>query len=105
MRKIKTAKVLPFRERPSLSSEHLPTTALFQIGSTRFAIHMWWERLPPALGLEPRGMKEPNPALLRKADTAAPSFASRGAEHMHDGRSRNVRPLSGNVIQRNPESG
>jgi hypothetical protein len=46
-RQNKTDRVLPFRARPG-PAEEKPTgsTAYFQIGSTRFAIHIWYESLP-----------------------------------------------------------
>jgi hypothetical protein len=42
--------VLPFRPatRPAKEDEFPPSTVIFQIGSTRFAIHMQYELLPPA---------------------------------------------------------
>jgi hypothetical protein len=46
----KSNNVLPFlaRPRPKVEEEDpLRTTALFQIGSTRFAMHIWFEPLPP----------------------------------------------------------
>ena len=48
--KNKEDNVLPFlaRPRPKVEEEDpLRTTALFQIGSTRFAIHIWYEPLSP----------------------------------------------------------
>ena len=50
MKKSRKNNVLPFRAatRPAKEDEDPPTTVIFQIGSTRFAIHMQYELLPPA---------------------------------------------------------
>jgi hypothetical protein len=46
----RTNKVLPFpiANRPPENQDALPSTVFFQIGSDRFAMHMWYESLPPA---------------------------------------------------------
>jgi hypothetical protein len=71
--KNKPDNVLPFlsRPRPKVEEEDpLRTTALFQIGSTRFAMHIWYEPLPPVpprLVLEPRIKKKSHFVSLRKS--------------------------------------
>ena len=49
-KKDRTNNVLPFPKatRPAAQQDPPPSTAFFQVGSTRFAIHMWCELLPPA---------------------------------------------------------
>jgi hypothetical protein len=59
-RKDKTDNVLLFRPRPGsrppVEAKPVVSTAYFQIGSDRFAMHMWSESLPP---LPPRAVLEP----------------------------------------------
>lgn len=52
---------------PTPQEEPFPTTVFFQIGSTRFAIHMHIENLPPA---------EPRLRLVPKADTTTKHTSS-----------------------------
>jgi len=51
-KKKKTNNVLPFPAAIRAANEEevdlAPSTSFFQIGSSRFAIHTWWESLPPA---------------------------------------------------------
>jgi len=71
LKKNKTNNVLPFLPRPLPAPEEEtgPHTAYFQIGSDRFAMHMWYESLPPApphLLVEPRVKKKTNLVVVRK---------------------------------------
>jgi hypothetical protein len=90
--KKKSDNVLPFlaRPRPKVEEEDpLRTTALFQIGSTRFAIHIWYEPLPPVprqLALKPRTNTKTDLVLVREA-TGRSSRQPKAASRPHrDGR-------------------
>jgi hypothetical protein len=75
-RKSKTDKVLLFQARPRPPEKEKATvsTSYFQIGSDRFAIHMWHESLPPAPRrpiLEPRIKKKTGAVLLLRGPASA----------------------------------
>jgi hypothetical protein len=76
-KKKKTNNILPFpgATRPKATPDPPPSTAFFQIGSDRFAIHMWYESLPPA------PLRLVSPATTATENPLAPSVArgSRGS--------------------------
>ena len=89
MKKNKTNNVLPFLPRPLPAPEEEtgPHTAYFQIGSDRFAMHMWYESLPPAppqLLVEPRVKKKTNLVVGRKDVTGKQPQAKTARQSQSD---------------------
>jgi hypothetical protein len=76
-RKNKNDNVLHFRAPtwPSVEEKPLMSPVYFQIGSTRFAVRMWCESLPPA---PPRPVLEPS--IKKKTDLVLMQGCSLGTE-------------------------
>jgi hypothetical protein len=79
----RTNNVLPFPRatRPEATQGPPPSTVFFQIGSDRFAIHMWYEPLPPA-PLRPippaySATEDPKPRSRPRGPTARPKTFSK----------------------------
>jgi hypothetical protein len=49
-KKVRSNNILPFSiaTRSAAEQDPQPSTVIIQVGSTRFAMHTWWESLPPA---------------------------------------------------------
>jgi hypothetical protein len=79
-KKDKANNVLPFpiATRPQAKQDPPPSTAFFQVGSDRFAIHMWCESLPAAprrpMAQSPGPESGPVPPSSMNSSKAEPDY-------------------------------
>ena len=89
-KKDKTNNLLPFpiAARPPAKQDPPPSTAYFQVGSDRFAIHMWCESLPPAprrrMSQSPRAESGPAPLSLMNSSTVEPDYTAEELQELDE---------------------
>ena len=85
-KKVRSNNVLPFpiATRSAAKQDPAPSTVFFQVGSDRFAIHMWCESLPPAprrrMSQSPRAESDPVPLSLMNWSKVEPDHTPKDSK-------------------------